>query len=279
MRVAPVQETNTSNSYEIAYEPSLVPPLSLMATEGITVLEDWFRWGEEWSMILRMYGAMNINSSVLEIGCGLGRIAFPLRYLLLKGSYEGFDVVQEKIDFLARHFQPAHPNFRFTWANVRNAEYNPTGATMAADFRFPYPRSSFDLIFAASLFTHLLPDAIANYFQQAARVLKPGGRCVFSFFLLDYYRPGQPRPSVFGKLHFNFSHPYIGYDNTFASASADMPEQMTACRLSLIEQLAADAGLVLAQPPVPGLWSGSFDHWVCAQDLVVLQKPTLLPNS
>lgn len=264
---------------EIAYEPYLIPPLHLMAKEGIVVLEDWFRWAEEWSMILRLYGAMKMNSSVLEIGCGLGRLAFPLRLTIPNGSYEGFDVVQEKIDFLARHFQPAHPNFRFIRANVRNAVYNPDGQTPAADFRFPYPRSSFDLIFAASLFNHLLPDAIANYFQQAARVLKPGGRCVFGFFLLDYYRPGQPRPSVFSRPYFDFTYPYKGYNDTFASASADMPEQMTACRLSLIEQLAADAGLVLAQAPVPGLWSGSFDHWVCAQDLVVLQKPGLLPNS
>ena len=37
---------------EIAYEPNLIPPLELMAQEGIVVLEDWFRWAEEWSMIL-----------------------------------------------------------------------------------------------------------------------------------------------------------------------------------------------------------------------------------
>src|SRR3954451_11469379 len=118
MKVAPMQQTDTSNSYEIAYEPSLVPPLSLMATEGITVLEEWFRWGEEWSMILRMYGAMKTDSAILEIGCGLGRIAFALRYILRNGSYEGFDIVQEKIDFLERHFHPAHSNFRFIYANI-----------------------------------------------------------------------------------------------------------------------------------------------------------------
>lgn len=264
---------------EIAYEPALIPPLHLMATEGVVVLEDWFRWAEEWSMILRIFGGITTQSSVLEIGCGLGRIAFPLRYVLLNGSYEGFDVVREKIDFLTQHFHSAHPNFRFVWANVSNTSYNPAGKTPPAEFRFPYPRSSFDLVFAASLFNHMLPDAIANYFKQAARVLKPGGRCVFGFFLLDYYRPGQPRPFVFGKPYFDFDHEYAGYAGTFASASAEAPEQMTACRLSLIEQLAADAGLVLAQAPEPGLWSGSCDRWVCAQDLVILQKPNLLPTS
>src|ERR1051325_8056212 len=71
----------------IAYQPDLIPPLSLMGKEGITVLEEWFRWAEEWSFLLRIYGRIRMNSHVLEIGCGLGRTAFPLRYILLNGKY------------------------------------------------------------------------------------------------------------------------------------------------------------------------------------------------
>src|SRR5688572_14843065 len=88
--------------YEVAYEPELVPPLALMSQEGIVVLEDWFRWAEEWSMILRIFGRVSMSSTVLEIGCGLGRIAFPLRYVLLKGGYEGFEICREKIVYLQR---------------------------------------------------------------------------------------------------------------------------------------------------------------------------------
>jgi SAM-dependent methyltransferase len=264
---------------EIAYEPDLIPPLHLMATEGVVVLEDWFRWAEEWSMILRIYGGITAQSSVLEIGCGLGRIAFPLRYILLNGSYEGFEICRDKIVFLNDTFQKAHPNFRFTWANVRNTYYNPEGQTSAPEYRFPYPRNSFDLIFAASVFTHMLPDAVANYFEHSARVLKQGGRCVFSFFLLDNYRQGHPRPLVFGRDIFNFDHQYGDYGDEFATVVPENPEQMTAYRLSLIERFASQAGLELERAPVPGLWSGQFPNWVCAQDLVVLRKPGLLPNS
>ena len=32
-----------------------------MAHEGITVLEEWFRWAEEWSMLLRIYGGWRGN--------------------------------------------------------------------------------------------------------------------------------------------------------------------------------------------------------------------------
>src|SRR5262245_1963358 len=93
----------------LAYEPRLVPPPALMRSEGIDVMEEWFRWAEEWSMLLRVYGRVTARSDVLEIGCGAGRIAFPLRYILAEGEYDGLDIRREPIDFLQRVFQPAHP--------------------------------------------------------------------------------------------------------------------------------------------------------------------------
>ena len=94
---------DTSDRPQIAYDPQLVPPLHLMRTEGIDVLEEWFRWGEEWSVMLRAFGGVRATSDVLEIGCGLGRIAFPLRYVLRDGTYRGFDISMQKIDFLQTH--------------------------------------------------------------------------------------------------------------------------------------------------------------------------------
>jgi SAM-dependent methyltransferase len=93
-----------SDCPQIAYDPQLLPPLRLMRTEGIDVLEEWFRWGEEWSVLLRAFGGLRVTSDVLEIGCGLGRIAFPLRFFLRKGTYRGFDISRQKIDFLQRPF-------------------------------------------------------------------------------------------------------------------------------------------------------------------------------
>jgi len=119
----------------------------------------------------------------------------------------------------------------------------------------------------------MLPDTVASYFEQSARVLKPGGRCVFSFFLLDNYRPGHPRPLAFGRDSFNFDHQYGDYGDEFATVVPENPEQMTAYRLSMIERFANRAELELEQAPVPGLWSGQFPNWITAQDLVVLRKP------
>jgi ubiquinone/menaquinone biosynthesis C-methylase UbiE len=68
--------------------------------------------------LLRIYGGLTSASSVLEIGCGLGRIAYPLRYVLGKGTYEGFDICSHKIAFLNSTLHAAHPNFRFLWADA-----------------------------------------------------------------------------------------------------------------------------------------------------------------
>lgn len=40
-------------------------------------------------------------------------------------------------------------------------------------------------MFLASVFTHLLPDEVDNYLSEISRVLKPGGRCLCTYFLLN----------------------------------------------------------------------------------------------
>lgn len=258
----------------LAYEPHLIPPPKLMQTEGIAVMEEWFRWAEEWSMLLRIYGAITRTSNVLEIGCGLGRIAFPLRYILSsEGSYHGFEICEEKVDFLEQNFHKAHPNFHFTWANIHNTYYNPIGKIEAKDYHFPYPDNSFDLVFAASVFTHMLPEAAENYISETARVLKPNGRAVFSFFLLDNYCKERHRSLGFACSGFNFDYTYGSFGDEFAISNPDNPEEMTAYRLHLIQHFARQSGIMLTQDPIPGFWSGSNPTWVGAQDIIVFKKP------
>ncbi len=270
VNIAPAAEV--PQGPQVAYHPDLVPSLELMRSEGIEVIEDWFKWGEEWSMLLRVYGPLGGTSRVLEIGCGLGRIAFSLRYILSPGgTYNGFEIVREKVSFLEQRFEPAYPNFRFTWADVHNSYYNPAGASRAWEYRFPYEDGRFDVVFAASVFTHTLPDVARHYFLESARVLRPGGRCVFSFFLLNNYDPARPRPFPFGHSRFNLDHAFGEWANDFAIANPDNPEQMTGFRMSLLEKFAATAGLRLIEA-VPSLWCGRFSNWISTQDVLVFEK-------
>ena len=245
-----------------------------MADEGIPVLEEWFRWAEEWSMLLRAWGRLSRDGHVLEIGCGQGRVAFPLRYVLTpEGRYTGFDIDRGKIERLQQAFTLAHPHFQFVYADVHNTFYNPSGTTPPSQYEFPVADATQDVVFAASVFTHMTPGNAARYFRETSRALRPGGRAVFSFFLLDRYTSGGPRPHPFDRPDFNFEHTLPGFEGRFGTVHEENPEQMTAFSLGLIEEMAAVAGLQVTGDPLPGLWSGRSSWWVSAQDIVVLTRP------
>jgi SAM-dependent methyltransferase len=136
---------------------------------------DFTKTGEDQVDFLSEFCGLAPDHAVLDIGCGVGRLAVPLtRTLDARGRYEGFDVASYMIEWCGRHISSAHPNFRFTHADVRTSTVDNEGID-AADYVFPYADSSFDLAYAGSLFTHLTPDAAANYLRQIARVLRPGG--------------------------------------------------------------------------------------------------------
>jgi SAM-dependent methyltransferase len=230
-------------SYEIAWEPKIVPTPELMSLEIRPILEEWFRWGDEWSFILRAHGGARIDSSVLEIGCGLGRIAYALRWVIFTGTYRGFDIVRQKIEFLTQQFTPEHPNFEFAWADLANTCFNPNGALAPSAFDFPYSDEQFDLVFAASVFTHMVPENTQRYFREASRVLKPGGKFVASFFLLDNFDPARPRPpGFFSSPDFDFKYQYKNTDG-FAISSVENPEFMTAYSTGILNTFCRAANL------------------------------------
>lgn len=240
--------------------------------EGISALEEWFRWAEEWSLLLRLFGDLKPHENTLEIGCGYGRIAFPLRFILdSNGRYFGFDISREKISFLQRKFTPLYPNFLFTYSDIRNTFYNPGGKTAPTNYRFPYEDASLDLVFAASVFTHMSPENMTHYLSETARVLKPDGRALFSFFLLQNYLPGAERPRGFSRKDFNFDFGLDEYDSRFAVSRPSNPEFMTAYDMELITQSARAAGLSADQVS-QGMWSGIVETSVSTQDIVLLRK-------
>ena len=158
----------------------LVPPRGLFFVgEG-----DFFATGRESLDHFTELGGLEATDRVLDIGCGIGRMAIPLAGCLDAGSYAGFDVSRTMIRWCRRNITPRHPGFELEWAPIHNAKYNPFGTISATEFRFPYPDSSFDFAFATSLFTHLVRDEVRHYLGETARVLKPGGSCLLTFFLL-----------------------------------------------------------------------------------------------
>lgn len=145
---------------------------------------DFRAMGEHLLELTTGRGAVGPESRVLDIGCGVGRLALPLTRLITTGQYAGFDVSAPAIRWCRRNITRRHPNFAFRHIALRNSDYSFTGRS-AAQFVFPYPDASFDCVVAFSVFTHLAFDEMANYVAQSHRVLAPGGRLVATFFLLN----------------------------------------------------------------------------------------------
>lgn len=112
-------------------------------------------------------------------------MARPLTRYLPDGSYDGLDIVAPSIEWCQKTYTPRFPNCQFHFTDIYNKAYNPNGTCRASEYRFPFADSIFDLVFLTSVFTHMLPPDMENYLREITRVLKLGGRCLITYFLLN----------------------------------------------------------------------------------------------
>jgi SAM-dependent methyltransferase len=239
----------------------LVPPKEL-----IHVGDDDFRAiGDLFLPLLVELGGLMPDDRVLDVGCGIGRMAVPLlSYLDEHGSYEGFDVVAPGIEWSKENISSRSLKFNFQWVDVYNAVYNPGGKLESSSFRFPYEDEAFDFVFLASVFTHMLPEGMANYFSEIARVLKDDGRSLITFFLLN---PESRRliEADNSSLDFRFE---VGPHRTI---NAQNPEHAVCYDEEFVLSLYDKHGLDVEFPIHYGRWCDR-SHFVTYQDIVVAHK-------
>lgn len=121
-------------------------------------------------LLLKQEGMLP-HSIVIDAGCGSGRLALKLKDYL-SSVYVGIDVVPDLFQYAERLCN--RPDWRFYTAPGTN---------------IPEPDASADFIVFFSVFTHLLHEETYRYLQDSVRVLKPGGKIVFSF--LEYAIPSH----------------------------------------------------------------------------------------
>lgn len=239
----------------------LMPPRRLLGGD----YSEYRRIGEEFRGHLVELAGLRPDCAVLDVGCGPGRMAVPLtEYLAAEGSYEGFDVVRHEVRWCQEHITPRFPNFRFRVLDVQNARYNPRGATPAAELRFPYDAASFDVAILASVLTHMLAPEVERYLTEIARVLRPGGRCLATYFLLN---EDSERRIAGGGSHFDF--PGRAHAPARVEEPRD-PEAAVAYEEVWVRERHAAAG-VPVESVHPGYWCGR-DEYLTWQDLVIAAR-------
>jgi SAM-dependent methyltransferase len=209
-------------------------------------------------------GGLQPDHHVLEPGCGTGRIAVALTsYLTPEGSYDGFDVVADAVDWCVANITQDHPNFRFRHVDVRNPAYNPDGVLEPGEFSFPYPDGAFDFVFLTSVFTHMLPADVRHYLTEIRRVLRPACRCLMTFFLLNEHALEAIRA---GRTHRRFEHEGDGYFYDIEKVH----EGAVAYRADDVLGFLYEAGFELPIPIQYGRWGGRPEQ-AFGQDIVVVQ--------
>ena len=240
----------------------LIPPKGLIFIGG----GDFKTIG---SMYLNRFielGKFKPDHRVLDIGCGIGRIAIPLTtYLNSYGSYEGFDIVKIGIDWCQKKITPKFPNFRFKYISLRNKLYTSENENLARNFIFPYKDQDFDFIILTSVFTHMLPEDMENYLKEIYRVLKPSGKCYVTFFLLN----NTSKIAMVNNDELNFTHIH-GYFRTHK-------KQLKEANVAYEESYLINNYLKTAHFEVDkifyGYWSGrSREKTLDFQDSIILSK-------
>lgn len=163
----------------------LVPRVEDMF-DGPRSFEEFKQSGEEFLKIYTEICGLRADETMLDVGCGIGRKTLPLtQYLNESAVYEGIDITKAGIDWCRQKITPRFPNFRFQQIDVYNKYYNPLGKYQPAEYRFPFADESFSFVMLGSVFTHMLPDGLEHYLSEIYRVLKRGGRCLITYFLLN----------------------------------------------------------------------------------------------
>lgn len=177
------------------------PPEDLQFFVGAPNQDNYLFVGKAWSDLLGRH--LKSKSRVVDIGCGSGRTARFLAENPNVEGYVGFDVVREAVGWCERFITPATSGrFRFEYVDAHNAEYNPGGSVAPAEVRFPVEDKWADVVFAASVFPHLLEPTALRYFAEVSRVLVRRGLFVVSVHTVNMvpwlpYNGTEARSDVF----------------------------------------------------------------------------------
>ena len=110
---------------------------------------------------------LEVGDTLVDVGCGAGRLPWALSRSRMDVAYLGTDVVPDLLSYARR--KCGRPDWEFR---------------LVDDLSIPAGDAEADLVTFFSVFTHLDPAEQATYLEEARRVVRPGGSIVVSYIEL-----------------------------------------------------------------------------------------------
>lgn len=172
-------ERDASESFPIATSSIPIPNQNMMTSIGAESTSSFLSAGETWANLITDLAVP--QASILDIGCGCSRVARFLAGNPKISRYIGFDTIKVLIDW-SKTFVLPHciGAFEYHHIDIYSEAYNPKGYLKASEITFPAADNSINLVFAASLFTHLLEEDAQHYLLETERCLKHSGYALVS---------------------------------------------------------------------------------------------------
>ena len=125
------------------------------------------------------------SSRIVDIGCGLGRLATGMLVEFGDVQYLGIDANEDFVRWCGENIERYHPTFQFVHLDMANELYNPAGTLDGSELRLPVDDTSVDIVYLWGVFTNMVPEHVESYIGEIGRILRSQGRCFLTAFVED----------------------------------------------------------------------------------------------
>lgn len=225
------------------------PPLFIRQAVGN--LNDFDGSVGEYTAYLKLLAGLQPDHFLLDLGCGCGTILYNttgagslLSYLKAYGCYVGIDIDAKAIRWCKKRFAD-EPAFFIQADTIPAWMYLDTCPKV-------------DTVLAKSIFTHLVPHKMLTYVEQLSHIVKPGGKILSTWFILN----GDP---ITGPLTFS----YQDAGNEWALQRKSKPDLAVAYEPNLLQDTFQMYGFDFEV--YLGTWRGN-TNGLSFQDIIILTR-------